>query len=238
MNDRRILSGVTVLDFTRVIAGPYCTRMMADMGANVVKIDAIPEDNGPTRTAGSPGNNMGKRSITLDPSTPQSAQTILQLAADADVLIEDYRPGEAAAWGWGPDALRAVNRDLVVASITPFGQDGPKAHWAAKSSSRTTSLQSAIFMITSGHGGEEFQQVVVGIAEIDRLAFAAVGGKARHRALDDGDAVGFQMRYCRLDGVVPAETNVDGARRRLVGDDVGRGFGALHVDHGTADVKR
>ncbi|HJM88597.1 MAG TPA: CoA transferase [Dehalococcoidia bacterium] len=131
------LEGISVIDLTRSVAGPYATKLLADYGADVLKIE--PPDGDPSRRFGPfPDDihdpersglflqlNTNKRSITLDPSTPQSAQTILQLAADADVLIEDYRPGEAAAWGWGPDALRAVNRDLVVASITPFGQSGP-----------------------------------------------------------------------------------------------------------------
>ncbi|HCV27355.1 MAG TPA: hypothetical protein DGB32_03410 [Dehalococcoidia bacterium] len=128
MNDRRILSGVTVLDFTRVIAGPYCTRMMADMGANVVKIDAIPEDNGPTRTAGSPGNNMGKRSITLDLKHLDGIAIARELVARADVVVENFSPGVMDRFGLGYDDLKDDHPRLVFASISGFGQYGSFAH--------------------------------------------------------------------------------------------------------------
>ncbi|MFP6569241.1 MAG: CaiB/BaiF CoA-transferase family protein [Dehalococcoidia bacterium] len=127
MNGRRILEGVNVLDFTRVIAGPYCTRMLADMGANVFKIDAIPESP-TTRTSGSAGNNMGKRSITLDLKHPEGIKIAHELVARADVVVENFSPGVMDRLGLGYDDLKADHHRLVFASISGFGQSGTYAH--------------------------------------------------------------------------------------------------------------
>ena len=127
MNDRRILDGVNVLDFTRVIAGPYCTRMLADMGANVVKIDAIPDAPG-TRTAGGAGNNMGKRSITLDLKHHEGIKIAHELVARADVIVENFSPGVMDRLGLGYEDLKGDHPRLVFASISGFGQSGTYAH--------------------------------------------------------------------------------------------------------------
>ena len=127
MNGRRILEGVNVLDFTRVIAGPYCTRMLADMGANVFKIDAIPESP-TTRTSGSAGNNMGKRSITLDLKHPEGIKIAHELVARADVVVENFSPGVMDRLGLGYDDLKVDHHRLVFASISGFGQSGTYAH--------------------------------------------------------------------------------------------------------------
>jgi len=127
MNDRRILDGVNVLDFTRVIAGPYCTRMLADMGANVVKIDAIPDAPG-TRTAGGAGNNMGKRSITLDLKHHKGIKIAHELVARADVIVENFSPGVMDRLGLGYEDLKGDHPRLVFASISGFGQSGTYAH--------------------------------------------------------------------------------------------------------------
>lgn len=128
MTNRRILEGVTVIDFTRVIAGPYCTRMLADMGADIVKIDAIPEDGTATRTSGSPGNNMGKRSITLDLKSTTGNEIAHELIGRADVVVENFSPGVMDRLGLGYDDLKAGNPRLVFASISGFGQSGSHSH--------------------------------------------------------------------------------------------------------------
>ena len=131
------LVGIRVLDLTRDVAGPFATKLLADYGADVFKLE--PPGGDPARLFGPfPGDephpersglflhlNTNKRSAVLDPSTAEGAETIRRLAAEADVLVEDYAPGEAAAWGWDPAALAAAHPQLVVASITPFGQTGP-----------------------------------------------------------------------------------------------------------------
>lgn len=99
MAERRILDGVKVVDFTRVVAGPYATRMLADMGAEVVTIDSPvgadggASEAGPRRSAGSVENNLGKRSIVLDLKSEDGIEVARALAAQADVLVENFSPG-------------------------------------------------------------------------------------------------------------------------------------------------
>ena len=129
------LDGVRVLELSGGVAGPYAGRLLAEYGADVVKIE--PTGGDPSRAFGPfPDDephpersglflhlNRNKRSVVLDAAN--DADTILRLAADADILIEDFPPGSPAAWQWGWDALAAVNPRLVMVSITPFGQTGP-----------------------------------------------------------------------------------------------------------------
>lgn len=123
MAQRRILEGLRVIDFTRVVAGPYCTRMLADMGAEVVKIDeplpAAP--TGPVRSSGSIANNLGKRSISLDLKSAEGVEVARSLAARADVLVENFVPGAMDRLGLGQAALAEANPRLVYASISGFG---------------------------------------------------------------------------------------------------------------------
>ena len=123
----RILEGVRVLDFTQVVAGPLCTRMLADMGAQIVKVDRIPDTSGgPMRSNGSVATNLGKRSIALDLTSAAGVEVARALASDADVVIENFRPGVMDAFGLGWEALSADHERLIYASISGFGQTGPK----------------------------------------------------------------------------------------------------------------
>jgi crotonobetainyl-CoA:carnitine CoA-transferase CaiB-like acyl-CoA transferase len=131
------LAGIRVVDLTRGVTGPYATKLLADYGADVLKVE--PPDGDPTRSYGPFRDdvahpersglflhlNTNKRSFVLDAASPEAAVTIARLAADADVLVEDFAPGEAEANGWGWETLRAANPALVMASITAFGQSGP-----------------------------------------------------------------------------------------------------------------
>jgi formyl-CoA transferase len=123
---RRILEGVQVLDITQIVAGPWCTRMLADLGASVIKIDAPGEpqvDGKPRRSAGPVAQNLGKRSIVLDLKHPRGLAVAQRLAAGADVLVQNYRPGGLAALGLGYHDLRATNPRLVYTTIAGFGQN-------------------------------------------------------------------------------------------------------------------
>lgn len=131
---RKPLQGVTVLDFTRVLAGPYATALMADLGADVIKVEAPAGDEyrhvGPFRDGQSAlfqTVNRGKRSITLDLRNPADLVVARQLAARADVLVENFRPGVMERLGLGAAALQAANRGLIYASVSGFGQTGPNA---------------------------------------------------------------------------------------------------------------
>ncbi len=129
----RPLKGVRVLDLSRLYPGAYCTSLLADLGADVVKIEA-PRIGDGMRFAmpGSfvPGHvalNRGKRSLSLDLKQPAAADVLRRLAADADVLVESHRPGALEALGLGYDDLAAGNPGLVWCSLTGFGSDGPLA---------------------------------------------------------------------------------------------------------------
>jgi crotonobetainyl-CoA:carnitine CoA-transferase CaiB-like acyl-CoA transferase len=138
-----LLDGITVLDFTRVLAGPYCTRLLADLGARVVKIER-PGEGDDTRRGyiqleeGRADQatyfvrvNAGKLSVAVDLSHPDGRAVAHDLARKADVAIENFVPGVAAKLGIGPRDLRALNPGLVYCSISGFGQDGPLAGWPA-----------------------------------------------------------------------------------------------------------
>ena len=130
------LSDVVVIDLSRVLAGPYCTMILGDLGANVIKIEQ-PGKGDDTRHFGPPyiagesayylGLNRNKRSITLDFSTPEGKQKLLDLIRTATVLVENFRPGTLERQGLGYDALHALNPGLIYCSISGYGQDGPYA---------------------------------------------------------------------------------------------------------------
>ena len=131
------LAGVRVLDLSREVAGAYATKLLADYGADVLKLE--PPGGGPLRRFGPfPGDephpersglflhlNTNKRSRVLDATDPVNADRIRALAAEADIVVEDFAPGDPASWGWSWEALSAGRDDLVFLSITPFGQTGP-----------------------------------------------------------------------------------------------------------------
>ncbi len=126
---RKILEGVRVVDFTRVVAGPYCTRMLADLGADVVKVDApFQAERKPVRANGSVQNNLGKRSIALDLKHPDGTEVARRLIASADVVVENFTPGVMGWLGLGYAEVSASNARLVYASISGFGQQGSFSH--------------------------------------------------------------------------------------------------------------
>jgi len=129
------LAGLRVLDLTSQLAGPYCTMILGDLGADVVKVER-PGRGDDTRAmaphvAGESAPfmtfNRNKRSLTVDLKTPEGLAIVRALAARADVLVENWRPGTAARLGLGWDELRATNPGLVYCSISGFGQTGPYA---------------------------------------------------------------------------------------------------------------
>ncbi len=130
-----ILSGITVLDLTRVVSGPCCTRTLADLGADVIKIEP-PEGDLLRRGVPKAGRvalgfaqqNAGKRHLSINLRNPSGRDLVARLAAKADVLVENYRPGVAARLGLGYEEVRTRNPDIVYCSITGYGQNGPAAN--------------------------------------------------------------------------------------------------------------
>jgi alpha-methylacyl-CoA racemase len=132
------LGGLTVLDLSRLLPGPFCSLLLADLGADVVKVEdtgagdyvrwAQPAYGGPDESAGGAifmALNRGKRSIRVDLKQDRGREVLLRLAADADVLIESFRPGVMDRLGVGYERLRERNRGLIYCAITGYGQDGP-----------------------------------------------------------------------------------------------------------------
>ncbi|MGG1944522.1 CaiB/BaiF CoA-transferase family protein [Trinickia sp. NRRL B-1857] len=140
------LSHLRVLDLSRVLAGPWASQTLADLGAEVIKIER-PVTGDDTRAWGPPylhdgeGNptgesayflaaNRGKKSVTLDIATPEGQAIVRKLAQQSDVFIENYKVGDMARYGLAYNDLREINPRLIYCSITGFGQDGPLAQWA------------------------------------------------------------------------------------------------------------
>ena len=128
------LAGVRVIDLTRVLAGPFCTQLLADMGADVVKIEG--PDGDLMRRMGTVREglswyfaqfNRNKRSIVLDLYGEPGRAALADLLRSADVLVENYRPGVLAKMGFGPDRIEAINPSLIVASVNGYGSIGPYA---------------------------------------------------------------------------------------------------------------
>jgi crotonobetainyl-CoA:carnitine CoA-transferase CaiB-like acyl-CoA transferase len=184
------LHGITVLDFSHALAGPYCTMLMAAYGANVIKVEGPVGDIG--RTWGPPfhgadaayfvGLNTGKRSLAVDLKTAEGLDACRQLAAGADILIENFRPGTMNRLGLDYAALSAANPRLIYVSISGYGQTGPR---------RLEPAMDLIIQSASGlmsiTGTAEGETVKTGhsIADITAGLFALIGAmmaiEARHR---------------------------------------------------------
>ena len=145
-NKPAALDGIKVLDLSRVLAGPWCTQILADLGADVVKIER-PGVGDDTRTWGPPfikdanGNdsdqasyftacNRNKRSVTVDMATPDGQALLRQMAAQADIVVENFKTGGLKQYGLDQESLRAANPRLIYCSVTGFGHDGPYAERA------------------------------------------------------------------------------------------------------------
>lgn len=134
----RPLAGVRVLDLTRVLAGPFCTMMLGDMGAEVIKVEEPGKGDDTRRWPPFVGGeatyfmavNRGKKSLTLNLKTPEGLDILRRLARKSDVVVENFRPGTMDRLGIGYRALRRLNPRLVYCSISGFGESGPEAHRA------------------------------------------------------------------------------------------------------------
>ena len=131
------LSGITVVDLTNLLPGPLATLMLAEAGAEVIKIERPGGDDmrgyAPQwQGAGAAFAllNRGKKALTLDLKTADGAAQLRALLENADILVEQFRPGIMAKLGFGYDAVRAINPRLIYCSITGYGQTGPRAHEA------------------------------------------------------------------------------------------------------------
>ncbi len=134
------LAGVRVLDFTHVLAGPFCTRLLADLGADVVRVESSkhPDHPWPSAHIGTDGRhasylntNRNKRSIAIDLKHPRGQQTAVELAARADVVVENFSAGVMDRLGLGYETLRSRNQGIIAVSMSGYGHDGPRRGWTS-----------------------------------------------------------------------------------------------------------
>ncbi|MBL4950893.1 CaiB/BaiF CoA-transferase family protein [Neobacillus sp. OS1-32] len=167
------LTGLKVLDLTRVLAGPYCTMILADLGADVIKVEA-PGGSDETRAWGPPFQNgvsayylcanRNKRSITVNLKTEEGREIIRTLAKEADVLIHNFKTGSMENWSLDYDSLKHMNPRLVYCSITGFGETGPYRHLPGYD--YIIQGMSGLMSIT---GSEESGPMKIGVAMVDIL---------------------------------------------------------------------
>ncbi len=175
------LSGITVLDLTRVLSGPYCTMLLADMGARVIKVEQ-PGKGDDTRAWGPPflegesayflSVNRNKESVTLDFKKPDGREILELLVARADVLIENFRPGALKKLGLDYAAVAAHHPRLIYCSISGFGHTGPRA--AEPGYDAVMQAEGGLMSITGAADGPPFR-LGVAIADIVSGMFAAQG---------------------------------------------------------------
>jgi len=166
----RSLDGVRVIDLSRVIAGPWCGAMLADMGADVIKVEGVNDvDESRTWPPHKDGEsaayllfNRNKRGMTLDLKSPEGVEIVKKLVAGADVLIENFRTGTMESFGLGYDVLAAINPRLVYCSVSAFGRTGPR-----KDSAGYEALMQAFSGIMSITGEPGGQPVRAGVSFLD-----------------------------------------------------------------------
>ena len=194
------LSGITVLDLTRVVAGPYCAMMLADLGATVVKLEhpsdpdyvrTFPPFAGGVRDEGSgyfAQYNRHKLGASLDLKHAEGRRLFVELAAKADIVLENFRPGTMDRLGLGWPALQAANPRLVYTSISGFGQTGPNSRRPAFDS--TAQAAGGVWSM-NGKPGEPPLRVGTIIGDLAASFYAAIGTLA---ALRERDASGLGQR--------------------------------------------
>lgn len=231
------LTGVKVLDFSRVLAGPLCTMMLADLGADVVKVEH-PERGDDTRHWGPPwfgtglerlsayfiSVNRNKRSLTLDLKTSEGRALARDLALHAHIVVENFLPGQMAEFALGYENLSSLHPALVYASITGFGQDGPYADRPGYD--YVIQAMSGLMSIT---GEEEGPPVKVGVAIADVLAGlnATVGILAALRHAEY-TGQGQHLDISLMDSQLAALVNV--ASNYLIGGQIPLRYGNRHAN--------
>ena len=223
------LAGIRVLDLTRVLAGPYCTMLLADLGARVIKIEAPGGDDarriGPFlggRSAYFASLNRGKESLALDLKQPADRETFERLLAGADVLVENFRPGVMERLGYGWSRLRPRHPRLVMASTSGFGQTGPYAGRPAYDA--VVQAMGGIMSLT-GHPGSPPTRVGTSIGDIAAGLFTAIGIQAALLARERSGR-GARVDVAMLDAQVAILENA--IARTVAGGPVPGPLGSRH----------
>lgn len=236
------LSHLKVLDLSRVLAGPWAGQTLADLGAEVIKVER-PGTGDDTRGWGPPflaskdggaigdagyflSANRGKRSVTVNIQTPEGQEVIRRLAARADILIENFKTGTLARYGLDYESLKAINRGLVYCSVTGFGQTGPRRHQVAYDF--LVQAMGGIMSLTGepdGNPGGGPQKIGVAMNDLTTGLYAVIGilaAVARRAETGEGDHIDIAM----LD--VQAALLANQAMNHLLTGAVPRRYGNSH----------
>ena len=216
------LDGVRIIDFTTMIAGPYGTMILADQGADVIKVEAPARSDHARRagygqrhfTAAFVNNNRNKRSISVDAKSPEGRQVVLDLARTADVFVQNYRPGVMGRLGLDYDDLKAVKPDLIYVSMSGWGERGPYAHKPVYDPIIQALSGLASVQAGSDHGRPRLIRTVLPDKLTGVTAAQAVSAAlfARERT-----GVGQHIRLSMLDSVVAFLWSTDMGSQTFVG---------------------
>lgn len=208
MIEQRPLEGIRVLDLTRVLAGPFCTMTLADLGAEVIKIE-LPGRGDDSRSYPPmiPGTddsgyfwraNRGKKSVTLDLRKPEGAQVLLDLAEHCDVVVENFAPGTMDRFGAGYAKLSEINPRIILCSISGFGQSGPLSSRPAYDI--VAQALSGMMSITGTAGGEPLR-CGVSIGDLSGALYGVIGILAALRTRErtgSGQHVDIALLDCQV----------------------------------------
>ena len=229
------LDGIRIIDLTTVISGPVCTQMLGDQGADIIKVEAIDRPDHARGagygahqfTATFLNNNRNKGAITLDLKSDEGKAVLLKLAAMADVIIQNFRPGVVERLGIDEDAVRAVKPDIIYASISGFGEKGPFAHKPVYD----PIVQALSGLTTIQAGSDEERPRLVRTIVPDKLTgitMAQAISSALVAKLRTGE--GQHIRLSMLDAVVSFLWSSDMGGQTFVGKEVSVQRAATFID--------
>jgi len=225
------LSGIRVLDAATFLAGPFCATILSEFGAEVIKVEH-PKIDDPLRNLGMRAENgetlfwlseaRNKRNITLNLGRPEGAELFRQMARQADVVIENFRPGTMEKWGIGYEDLKAINPRLVMVRITAYGQTGPNKD--RPGFARIAHAFSGISYLTGDPGGKPATQGAMGFGDYLSGLYGALGALLALRHRDNTglgqyiDVALYESVFRFLDELVPAFARYGFVRERMGAD--------------------
>ena len=229
------LDGYRILDLTTVISGPFATMLLADQGADVIKVESVSNPDhargagfGESQfTATFLNNNRNKRGITLDLKSNEGTQALLSLAKTADVFIQNFRPGVVERLGIGEKEVRAVNPEIIYVSISGFGEDGPLSHKPVYD----PIIQAISSLATIQGGSDEARPRLVRTILPDKLTgMTAAQAISSALAAKERTGKGQHIRVSMIDAVVSFLWSSDMGGQTFVGKEVSTQRAATFID--------
>ena len=227
MSDKLPLHGVRVIDLATFIAGPFTAAILSEFGAEVIKVEQ-PGHGDPLRKFGTPSKRgdgytwlseqRNKKSVTLDLRRPEGAALLKRLAAEADILCENFRPGTLENWGLGPEALKAVNPGLVLVRISGYGQTGP--YRDRPGFARIAHAFGGLTHLTGVPGGPPLTPGSTSLADYISGLYGAVGALLALRSREEAggqviDIALYESIFRVLDEMAPLHAATGFVRPRL-----------------------